>query len=59
MDEKSRRDDAQDGGGREAAHAEGADQGDELARRRENGREQHREFPALTRREREERWPLG
>ena len=36
-------------------YAEETDQRDDLARRRE----EPREHPALTRREREERWPVG
>jgi hypothetical protein len=55
MDEKHRRDDAHNGQTREASGAEDTDQRDELARRRE----EPREHPALTRREREERWPVG
>ena len=55
MDEKSRRDDAPDGWTREASNGEDTDQREELARRRD----QPREHPALTRREREERWPIG
>jgi hypothetical protein len=55
MDEKFRRDDAPNGQNREASNAEESDQRDELARRREHARE----HPALTRREREERWPIG
>jgi hypothetical protein len=55
MDEKPRRDDAHNGQNREASNPEDTDQRDELARRRE----QPREHPALTRREREERWPIG
>lgn len=55
MDEKLRRDDAHDGLTREASNAQETDRRDDLARRRE----QRREYPALTRREREERWPVG
>jgi len=55
MDEKPRRDEGQDGRNREATHADETDQRDELARRRERSNE----HPALTRREREERWPIG
>jgi hypothetical protein len=55
MDEKPRRDDAHIGRAREASIAEDTDQRDALARRRE----EPREHPALTRREREERWPVG
>jgi hypothetical protein len=55
MDEKSRREDAHNGQNREASNAEDTDQRDELARRRDPSRE----HPALTRREREERWPIG
>jgi hypothetical protein len=55
MDEKTRRDDARDGWSREASRVEETDQREELYRRREESRE----HPALTRREREERWPLG
>lgn len=55
MDEKSRRDDAHNGQNREASDSDATDQRDELARRRE----QSHEHPALTRREREERWPIG
>jgi len=55
MDEKPRRDDAYNGQTREASHPDDSDQRDEQMRRREESRE----HPALTRREREERWPLG
>jgi len=55
MDEKSRRDESHNGQSRDASNAEETDQRDERARRRE----QSREYPALTRREREERWPIG
>ena len=55
MDEKPRRDDAYEGRAREASNAQETDPRDDLARRRE----QRREYPALTRREREERWPVG
>lgn len=55
MDEKPRRDEGQDGRNREATHADETDQRDDLARRRERSNE----HPALTRREREERWPIG
>jgi hypothetical protein len=55
MDEKPRRDDAHNDQAREASHAEDPDQRDQQTRRRE----EPREHPALTRREREERWPLG
>jgi hypothetical protein len=55
MDENPRRDDAHNGRTRERPYAEETDQRDDLARRRE----EPREHPALTRREREERWPVG
>jgi hypothetical protein len=55
MDEKPRRDDAHNGQNREASDSDATEQRDELARRRE----QSHEHPALTRREREERWPIG
>jgi hypothetical protein len=55
MDEKPRRDEGQDAGNREATHADENDQRDDLAHRRERSKE----HPALTRREREERWPIG
>lgn len=55
MDEKSRRDDAAEGRTHEASNGDESGQRDELARRREPSRE----HPALTRREREERWPIG
>ena len=55
MDENPRREDAPDGRTREASNGDETDQRDELARRRQ----QSREHPALTRREREERWPIG
>ena len=55
MDEKPRRDDAHDDRAREASNTDETDQRDDLSRRRE----QSHEHPALTRREREERWPIG
>ena len=55
MDERTRRDDAHDGRTREASSAKETDQRDEPVRRRE----EYHEHPALTRREREERWPVG
>jgi hypothetical protein len=55
MDEKIRRDDGHEGRSREASNAGETDQRDELARRRgELG-----DRPALTRREREQQWPIG
>ena len=55
MDDKSHRDNTQNVPPREASDADEIDQRDDLARRRERSHE----HPALTRREREERWPIG
>jgi len=55
MDEKPRRNEHDDHPNRSIAGHREADQRDELAQRRD----QPEERPALTRREREERWPIG
>lgn len=55
MDEKPRRSEHDDHENREVPDRREADQRDELAQRRK----QPNERPALTRREREERWPIG
>jgi hypothetical protein len=55
MDETPRRNEHDDQPNRNASGLRESDPRDELAQRRS----QSKERPALTRREREERWPIG
>jgi hypothetical protein len=55
MDEKARRDKDNEGDRRHAANTDDEAKRDELARRRAENSER----AALTKREREERWPVG
>ena len=54
MDDSTRREERNDREPQRASHLD-EDQQDELAERREQARQR----PALTRREREDRWPIG
>lgn len=55
MDERQRRDETDSAHDRDASHTNESERSDGTPRRPE----QDRKHPALTRREREERWPIG
>lgn len=64
MDEHTRRDAGNNGRSHDASNGVESDQHDDLSRRRDATHEDHADDrggggPALTTREREERWPIG